>query len=331
MKIQTVCSLSIIATGLAQAAQFKFQSSFDPPDVLIGIRQTGGASQIVADLGPVTRFTSAEAGSSFLVTEVPAQELLKVFPVLDGVGIAVFAAVWSSEGLPGNAPESTLWVTNPRIDLGTQTTPYVRKAKTVQAVTAGRIATIGDNAATSSGNLPDGPENDGNLVVLATDDPNQYSAIMGEQGNFGVTFSGAPELIVPADFQTSGMPVRTDFYQLSPLTSPPPKDKNGTYLGYFELSPDGTLRFQAPGGAPPPAPAPSIVGVQRDGSVSTVTFTTVAGNYRYSLLRAPDSNPMAPLAQWTTQGQSVPGTGNPVSLTDTTDSQAAFYRVTVSP
>ncbi len=331
MKIQSACLLSIIATGLAQAAQFKFQSSFDPPDVLIGIRQAGGASQIVADLGPVTRFTGAAAGSSFLVTELPAKELLKVFPVLDGVGVTIFAAVAVSGGAPGGLPLSTLWVTNPRTDLGTQSTTYVRKAKTVQAITAGRIATIGDNAAASSGNLPDGPDNDGNLVVLPTDDPNQYSAIMGEQGNFGVSFTGEPELIIPADFQTSGAPVRTDFYQLAPLTSPPPKDKTGIYLGYFELSPDGTLRFQAPGGAPPPAPAPSIIGVQRDGSVSTVTFTTVAGSYRYSLLRAPNSNPAAPLAQWTTQGQSVPGTGSPVSLTDTTDSQAAFYRVSVTP
>lgn len=327
MKSYHFAFVSLAAAGIAVGGPFQFNSQSDPPDVLIGLRQSGSASEILADIGPITRYTQATPGSSFLVTELSPAEILKWFPVLDDLRIDVFAAVFNPSPAPGNPTYRTLWLGNPRTDPSTQSIPWSRKLATTQGTTASRISSIGSNAVTYSRTEPDGPDNDGNVIVMASDSNLGYSQNMGPIGTFKQTFYSDTELTVPSDFAAAGVPARIDFYELVPYVNGQ-TNRQGNFIGYFEFGTNATLRFQAPGGA---APAPSITEITRNGSVNTITFTTASGPYQYVLLRAPVAGPGAPLSAWTVVGPGVPGTGNPASLTETTDAEEAFYRIRVSP
>ena len=80
------------------------------------------------------------------------------------------------------------------------------------------------------------------------------------------TFSGNPENSTPGDFSTSGTVVRSDFYQMTPTAS---LGKFGTFLGYFEFAPDGTMTYVAY-----PSTVPVISSISRSGAVSTINYTT---------------------------------------------------------
>jgi hypothetical protein len=329
MKLHLPVLLSLAAAVATYGGPLAFQSKSDPPQVLMGFRQKGSSSEIVAVLGSIKRFTDAAPGSSFFVTEVSPDEVNKVFTTLDDVAIDIFASVVATKVTPGNPIFRTVWLVNPRTDLNTQTTPWARRFPTVQGPNANRIGTIGDNAVSYSMGIADGPDNDGNLVVMPSDLSYGYSANMGPIGNFKSTFYADTELTLPAGFADSGAAARMDFYELVPLVTG--QSNEGKYLGYFEFGTDARLSFHAAGGTTPPSPAPVITGIHRDGSVNTITFSTLAGGYQYVLLRAPAAGLAAPIAQWIPVGSGLVGTGNPASLSDTNDSGNAYYRVQVSP
>ncbi len=326
MKFYSTVAISVCVAGLAQAAQFKFKSLSDPPDLLVGFRQVGSSSEIVADLGPITRFLTAPSGSSFQITEVSTNEILKVFPSLDGLGISFFGGVVKTKPLAGNPVNKTIWVSAPRANPDVPSDPIYRRGSPQQGPTATRCATVGTYAAAYSANVADGPDNDGNLVLMPADYPNGYTAAVGPNGDLGGTYDGNVELILPSDFVSGGLPARADFYELVPSSD---QEAAGTYLGYFEILPNAVIRFQAAGGSPPPpADPPVIQGITRSGSLNTITFATQPGNYQYSLQRTlvVDSH-----AQWSTVGAAVVGTGGALSLSDTADAGTAFYRVQVVP
>lgn len=329
MKYSIFAIASISAVVVSHAATFQFNSLDDPPDVLIGIRKVGASSEILGFYGPITRFTKAAPGSSFVLTEVSTKEIATVFSSLDGLAITIFGAVYNSETAPGNPVYPTLFVSNPRTNPDSLAATYFRGNENEQGSVANVIASIGDNAAGTSLGLPDGPNNDGTVLVLASNDPNGYSAFMGPTGKFGNTFYRNAELTLPTGFADGGVTVRTDFYQLDPIpfgATP----SSGDYIGYFEIGANGSILFKRAGGSVS-APPPVITGVRREGSVTSVTFTTVTGSYSYSLLRAPASGPGAAISQWTTVGLTLPGTGHPLTLTDLTDAEAGFYQVQVIP
>ncbi len=307
------------------ADPFVFNTQSNPPFVLLGLRQLGTSSELIANLGKVDTYSKATPGSSILVTNLTAAEITTVFPSLDDLQVDIFASVFAA--LPG-LTNKTLWLVNPRDDINTQTLPLIRKPSNSQALVASRIATIGNNAANVSSGEPAGPNNTTTWVVLPSDLSYGYTAIIGPNGTFGGNFAVDTETTLPNGFATGGVVARMDFYQLVPSVTG--QSNQGTYLGYFEFGTDATLSFHAAGGVTN-SPPPQITGITRDNSLNTITFATLAGGYKYTLLRAPSAGLEAPIAQWTPVGSSVTGTGNPVSLTDTADDAGGFYRVQVLP
>jgi hypothetical protein len=322
MNVRSCLLALLLSAGASRllAAPFTFLATNQPPDLLLGFRQTGGAQELVVDLGSVARFYSAAPGSSFAVTEFTAEQFAGAFAGADNLGFAAFAAM-RLDGDP-DRPLQTVWATRKRTDLAVQTTPWNRASSFNLANSAAKISSIGSGTATYSSANPPGSDNTATAVVMPASNPNGYTTYMGG-GNLKGTFQGNIENLTPGDFSSAADPVRSDLYEVRPGSGP------GTYLGYFELKPDGTMMFTAAGGETV-APAPTITGITREEDTSTVSFTTVAGA-RYSLLSPGAAGLAAPLGQWSVKSAAVEGTGGVLSLTDTTADPRGFYAVRAEP
>jgi hypothetical protein len=306
----------------ALADSFRFNFTNLPPDVLVGFRQTGGAQELVADLGPASRFYQAAPGSRLVFNEFSEAQLTATFSGLDNLGIVACAAV----RVTGDAdrPLQTLWVTRRRADPATQSTPWNRQSSGGLANTATRISSIGSGTATYSSSTPEGPNNTATAVQLPATYSEGLSAYLGT-GNFKATFQGNAENVTPVGFTDQASSIRSDFYEIRPGSGA------SLYLGYFEFTSAGELSFTAAGGSVSPAPAPHITGIAFEGGSAAVTFTTVAGPYQYQLLVPPAAGLGAPLASWLPTGNTAAGTGSPQTLTDATANSAEFYAVRVQP
>lgn len=318
----------VLALGIAAgvvptvADSFRFQSTNVPPDVLVGFRQTGGAQELVVDLGPASRFYAAIPGTNIVFGEFTSAQLAATFSGLDNVGFVACAAM----RVTGDAdrPIQTIWVTRRRAELTIQSTPWNRQSSGALANTATRISSIGSGATTFSTSNPAGDNNTATAVQLPASNPNGLSSYLGT-GNFKSTFQGNAENLTPTGFTEGGSAIRSDFYELRPGSGA------GTYLGYFEFKPGGQLSFTAAGGGVTPAPAPTITGITHDGTTASVTFTTVAGAYQYQLLVPPAGGLGSPISSWLPTGTPVGGTGSAVTILDAAAANAGFYAVRVQP
>lgn len=304
------------ATVQLAAAPFQYSPTNFPPDLMIGLRKSGAPSEIVVDLGPVSRFRDAAPGATIPIPEFTAAQFGGAFGSSDGVGFAVFSAVRTD----GDAatPFQTIWVSRRRTDPSQQSVPWRRQGAGTLGITASRIASIGSGAATfSAGNKPS-DANTATAVVLPASNANGYTTYFGS-GNFKGTFQGNAENVAPSDFSTLADPVVSDLYEIAPGTG------DAAYVGYFEFTPAGTMTFHAPGGQLP-LPAPRITGVARDGATTTVTIGSEAGG-RYQLLRAPAGVPWPAPGAWTPVGAAVVATGTTLQLTASGNDDTAVYAV----
>ena len=311
----------LAASHVVQAAPFLYQYTNNPPDILLGIRQAGGSSELVVNLGTAARFYSAAPGSSFSITEFTPAQLTATVAGLDGVGVSVFGAARVA-GDPLR-PAQTLWVTAPRADTAVAADPWARQSSFGLGGTAAKITSVGSGIASYSSLNSPGALNTASAVVTPAGYQNGYGAYLGA-GNFKGTFQGNIEGVTPSDFASSATPLRLDFYEIRPGSG------DALELGWFDFKPNGTLTFTAAGGSTiQPAPAPTLTGITRSGGTTSVSFTTVAGA-QYTLLRAPAGLDGTPAA-WTAVGTAAAGTGSAVTLTDTVDTGSAFYAVRATP
>jgi hypothetical protein len=123
------------------------------------------------------------------------------------------------------------------------------------------------------------------------------------------------EQTTPANFSTSGQPVRADFYQLL-SRSGTANNTPGKYLGYFEFSTNGVMTYNA-------GPAsPAITAITRNQTTNTINFTTVAG-WTYSLLAT--NNLTAPRSTWPVISSSFNAGSSSLSLKDVPANGSRFY------
>lgn len=304
-----------------EAAPFVFAPTNLPPDLLVGFRKTGGASELVVDIGPVSRFYSAAPGSVLQITEFSPALFSSTLGNPSSVAFSVFAAV-RVEGDP-DRPLHSLWVSRKRSNPSTQSVPWKRQGSGTLGNTGSRISSIGSGAATFSSNNKPSPENTPTAVVIPSANPSGYSSFMGA-GNFKATFQGNAENVAPADFAEGSSPIRSDLYEIIPGTG------DSKFLGYFDLTPSGTLTFTAAGGSLPEPTVPSIASISQQDSTSRVTLTTSETGVKYQLLAPPAGHLDAPFSSWSPAGSQVLGTGQPITLTVDSPTPAAFYKVSAS-
>jgi hypothetical protein len=304
-------------SGTLQAAPFLYSSG----DLVLAFRQTGSANDYAVNLGKATNYSNLPVGTTFTVTNLSASQLGSAFPSVNELNWSVAAAIRSA-GNP-NYPIQTLWVARPRLDAGVQSAPWLRKGTSTQGTAGAQIDAVGARAANGSSFLSAGANNTGTGVVIPVNTDFNLGQVLGSFGNYDNTFQGNVENLTAADFDGDpGNVSRSDLYELLPGNST--LNLPGRYLGYFELKPNGTLKFTVPSATATP-PAPNITSVTRNGDVTTVSFTTVAGaTYRLRTTNA--AGLTTPVSTWAV-GDSIAGTGGVLSLTDTNTAGIRFFRV----
>ena len=324
---------SVLGLSFSASAQsFNFDRLPFPPQALLTFRQDGAASEMVVNLGSVDRFYNAAAGSRTVLTDYPSTLLVSAsdptacFSTLDGIRFSVLAAIRATEST--DRPLQTIWVTRPRTADApdTQTAPWSRRSQSSLGLSAAKIANIGINATSRGTAAETGPRNTTNRIVYSSALSGGLNSNLGSVGNLSSTMPGAVEASAQSGFADSGKTLRADFYEVRPSSV---ANDPSTYLGYFELSANGTLAFVAAGGSVTPPAAPAIRSISRNGNTSSVVVSSEAG-VRYSLTRIGASGPWSPVNQWPAVGSEVVGTGSDITLTDTSDSDSALYAVRAS-
>ncbi len=305
-------------TGALQAAPFLYSSG----DLILTFRKTGGASDLVVNIGKATNYNNVPAGTSFAVSNLLVSHLNTAFSGVNDLSWAV-AAANRPPGDPNYAVQ-TIWVTAPRADANTPATPWLRKGQFTQGAAAAQIDATGFNPATYSGLNTSNANNTATAVVIPVSNDNALTPIIGAAGDYDGAFQGNAQSLTASDFDSDlGNVSRSDLYELIPgTTAGGTYDTPGRYLGYFEFKPDGTLTFNVPSSAPP---RPTITNIIRTGDVTTVSFTTVIGpTYQ---LRATDAAGLTTAVSTWSIGSSTPGTGSVQSLSDTNTADIRFFAV----
>jgi hypothetical protein len=312
-------SAFVVMAGSAQA-QFTYNSG----DVLVCFRNVASPTyDLIVDAGPVSTFTNMAIGSKKAIT-YSASQLAKV---------GTNNVAWSVCAAHYNYPVSDdTWLTKPRASLNTPTSPFntgtpSRMSSLALDIDSGGLGNdatyISDtviNTATVVAETEAGHET---LADVTGDCYYYWVGLPTSNGstpaNFGGDAPGVVEQTTPANFSTSGQPVRADFYQLL-SRSGTANNTPGKYLGYFEFSTNGVMTYNAG------PPCPAIKAVTRIQTTNTITFTTVAG-WTYSLCAT--NKPSAPHSTWPVVGSSS-STGASLSLKDVTTSDSRFYLIKAS-
>jgi hypothetical protein len=318
--------------GLARA-QFTYNEGIGQyGDLLICFRPASGSYDLVVDAGPVTAFTSLTVGQKITITNYYSPSQLKY----TGTNNIYWCAL--ARQTPGG-PVGNIWVTRPRTSLNTQSAPWPCKSSSQQNTTGSQIDSIGDDASNiGTGGDPFGtsPANGNSFVVEPEGGSssggfyNSYSYQMINKdgygdldGNFWGDSSGVSvEQSTPANFTTAGQPVRADFYQLLSVSNGLP----ATYLGYFELSPNGVLTYTA-GPSPTTLTAPHIVSYVHKGTTNTISFTTVSGG-TYTLRGTNSAGLGTAVTNWPAIGSSLAGDGLTDSLVEVITNSSRLYTIT---
>jgi hypothetical protein len=311
-KLGLIALITGVAAGGVWAGTI---TNFTTGDVLVCF-QKGGVDMVI-DAGPVSAFTGATHNQVIPITQYTGTQLAQVGT--NAVSWSAFA--WQSD--------NTLFVTRARTSLNQQTVPWQAASSPVQNGAIGQMVTIPPGALDEL-NLAIYPQStatavveEGNSVNPAnpnyTDGLSYQDALAGAYGSdFNGKFPGSPENTTPSTFVTSGKVVRSDFYQMTPTGS---LNVQGTWLGYFELNPNGAMTFVAK-----PTTPPVLSTFSRLGNTATITYKS--GLYgTYNLLAT--NNASAPLSTWPVIGSNLSSGDNATHTIQDTDSTTNKFYIIV--
>jgi len=314
-------SAFVVMAGSAQA-QFTYNSG----NVLVCFRNVASPTyDLIVDAGPVSTFTNMAIGSKKTIT-CSASQLAKV---------GTNNVAWSACAAYYNFPVSDdTWLTKPRTSLNTPTSPFNTGTPQRMSYVAGDIDGGGQGLGYDATYISDTVINTATVVAETEAGHKTAQQATGDcyyfwvglptsdgttPANFNGDAPGVVEKTTPANFSTSGQPVRADFYQLL-SRSGTNNNTPGKYLGYFEFSTNGVMTYNA-------GPwCPTITAVTRKQTTNTISFTTVPG-WTYSLLAT--NKLTAPQSTWPVIGSSS-STGTSLSLKDVTANGSCFYIIKVS-
>ena len=312
-KIGLITLLASIAAGELQAGTI---TSYAVGDVLVCFRN--GSIDMVVDAGPISTLTNfVSANYSIPINQYTGTQLSDVG--IDGASWSAFT--WASD--------DTLFVTRPRTSVNVQSTPWPAAADPVQYGTVQRMQLVPGGALehltkavfpnrTSTAVLEE-DNSQGNPNYQNPGSASYHWAIAGPYGgNFNGTFAGNPEKTLPGDFSTSGQVARSDLYMMIPTYSA----AKGKWLGYFELSPSGTMTYVAY-----PTTTPVIKSISRSGTTTTINYTS--GLYGTYTLRGTNSVVSGTAStNWPAITTLSSGDTATHVITDTTSDAQKFYIIT---
>jgi hypothetical protein len=290
-------------------------------DLVLSFRKTGANNVLEIDLGQAKTYYTATPGTTKPVSQLSSTLLNSAFSGdLTSLSWSVAGSVLHvGDGGDASVPNSTLWVTAPRTDPATPATAWVRRSASAQGATATEINSILVDGSQYSGSTYGVTNSTATTTLVPAGNGFDAGSFLGASGNYLNTFQGDVENTTPSDFDTAGLPSRSDLYQLYPdstSTQPPAK-----YLGYFELEPAGTMVFVA-------GPPATTVSLSVAGNTSTVSFPTV-GQGTYTLYYTNSAGLLSPIHTWATNSSVVIGDGKVDSFQQTSTDPNRFYSVGV--
>lgn len=234
----------VLAAGFALSTVATHAFTYNPGDLMLNFRQTG-SRDLEVNIGSVVTYRNLGPGQQIVVSQYTGAQLTAAFSSLDGLSFGVMSAVPIGQTVDGQIGR-TLWVTNPRIDVNVQSTPFLRKTGSSQGNTTSIILGVA-GLGSASGAVPwsagtsfDSVTNSSTAIIISATDSSAYSVIAGTSGDLGLSY-GNIENITPSGF-TSGQYLRSDLYEAAPRTA---LNQDATYLGYFEFGADGVTTFNS--------------------------------------------------------------------------------------
>jgi hypothetical protein len=311
----TIFSLAWLAQ--VQANTFGYTNG----NVLICFRKAAtGASDLVVNAGPIATFTNLAPNATITITAYTGSQLAPIGT--NNIAWSAWAYFDNSAPLPAGMT-NTIYMTNPRSDLNTPTTPYYRDTSSAQGQTIGKLKAIAAGAV----NNANFSGLNSSTAVLESESYNlnnsavSYYTGLGNNLNFNDTFQQQPDQYTPANFTTSATPSRSDLYWISPTANTDHSQPDAKFIGYFQLATNGVMTYTAYPTAT--VAAPVILGFTRTGGTSTVTFTTGSSG-TYTLRGTNSAGLTAARTNWPAIN-SVAGDGGNHSLSDTTTATNQFY------
>ena len=322
LRRHVLLAVTLVALGASPVAAAPFL--YTPGDLVLTLRQSGNASDLVVNLGPASAYSTQAAGTTVTISNLTGDLLTATFPSLNNLSFAVSGA--NRPPLVAAFPIQTLWVTAPRLEVDQPAEAWLRKGQSVQGNAGSQIDALGKTAVSYSSLTPAGPANTATAVAIPLTSPFTLGPIFGASSDYVGNFQGSVAQTTAEDFDAEPSNVaRADLFELLPgTTATGTINQPGRLLGTFEFKPDGSLTFTA---GSPSIPQPQISGITREGDVSRITFGTVTGaNYR---LRSTGTAGLgSPIATWDS-GPSIAGTGSAASLQDSNTSDVRFYAVEI--
>ncbi len=242
MKHCKMAVLSAVAAGSLAGLDASAQFSYTQGDLLLGFRNPGSGNDMVVDIGSaanlVAAATSGGGSTSISGTYYTGSQFTASGLNFNNLYFSVF----------GDTSGNTLWAT--------AASTLNEHSAYSQVIAAGQFEAIATGASDYPGYYAANAANSANVTImpnsfnLGTDlsytqgiiDPNTGL------GTFGY-FPVANEANTYAGFSSGSGYAAVNLYQLNPAANGTP----GTQLGYFELTPDGTMTFNL-GVAPVPEP-----------------------------------------------------------------------------
>ncbi len=248
MKSNKLAILTVAAGFLwslnATAQTFNYNNG----DLLLGFRTPNGTSDLIVDIGAASLYSSASSPITISGTYYTGFQLADAGLSLNNLYFSVFGDI--APGYPGTA--NTLWVTAPQTATNILATPWPAQSSQQQALTRSQMESIGYGATYTSFGEAASADNTASAVIvpssldLTGEGALSYTVGIGPNGNFAGNFGSNKDIEqdTAANFSGGSTPVMADLFKMIPGSS-------GSYLGYFELYPNGTLTFN-PGAVPEP-------------------------------------------------------------------------------
>jgi hypothetical protein len=327
LSLQVAIVASVLLPEIAGAQFFTSTKG----DLLLGFRKPGvGSYELVVNVASVTNFLAKTPGAVVPISNFTPSQLSDAFSDYNNLQWSVSAYVTGGPGSTwsGFVP-GTIWFTIPRFDPSTQSSVPARASYSTQSPVVTGIQGIGNGAnSVSSGLTTTNTDNNAVLVREPIGSAYNYSVFVQDPqtpsiGDFG-GYLPAVENTTPPSFSSA---VVSDLYQAVPTGSTDPISGKTTgaayYVGYFTLSPDGTMTFTRASAASPTQP---VLTITRAGTTSTISLATVNGA-TYTLYYTNSAGLTQPVSGWASSPTTISGDGTTKSFSDTTSDTDRVYRV----
>ena len=244
MKPYKLAILTAAAGSLLSLNAMAQVFNYNTGDLLLGFRTASGTSDLVVDIGSASLYTGATGPITISGNYYTGSQLTSAGLSLNNLTFSVF----------GDSASGSLWVTRPLADPNVSVAPFAAQNLASLNIAGAQMDSISYGAVYTSYLNASGPNNTISAVVvpsslnLGSEGALSYTTGIGANGNFNGAFGSNNniEQSTPADF-TTGSYVEGDrsfLFEMDP-------GANGSYVGFFELDPNGTLTFN-----PEPVPEP---------------------------------------------------------------------------